>query len=170
MKLSKEKMWWAAEHVLKRTEEYQSIREFGQGDNYEVCYILTKGRYQDANTVRAFAGVEEKMISFYPFKEGEPIDLWDFNFDGDLFEDLESGYELALMSLDCHCNVWYTIEAWHKGDIDHPKGMQKYLGYCKQNNITKERLQTEAGYSGMNAMALYDRTADHSKATKEPER
>lgn len=170
MKLSKEKMWRTAERELKRTEEYQALKEFGQEENYEVCYIMTQGKYPDANDVRAFAGFEGNMISFYPFKEAKTIEVWDFNFDGDLFENLESGYELALMSLNCHYNVWCTIEEWYQGDIDHAEGVQKYLGYCKRNNITKEKLQEAVGYSGMDVMTLYHDKAERTISVKAQER
>lgn len=170
MTMSKEKMWRSAERALKRTDEYQEHRELGMEDNYELLYILTKGRKQTPDDVIAYAGYEDTAISLHPLKDDEVTHNWDFNFDGDLFEYLESGYELAGMTLDCHYNVWSTIEEWHNGDIDNEKGMQKYLGYCKRGDITKEKLQTEAGYSGMDVMKLYDPKIDRAKPDKEPER
>ena len=64
----------------------------------------------------------------------------------------------------------YTIAAWHNGYIEHDKGMQKYLGYCKRNGITEEKMKKEVGYSGMDVMTLYDSKADRSKSHKDMER
>ena len=44
MKLSKEKMWRSSERAMKRTKGYQEYREFGQDENYELAYVLAKGR------------------------------------------------------------------------------------------------------------------------------
>jgi hypothetical protein len=170
MKLSNERMVRSAERALKRTGKYQEHRELGYTENYEVLYILVKGKPQNSDEMIAFAGIEETVISFHPFKNGEVMELWDFNVDSHLFEYLEFGYELAGMTVDSHYNVWCTIEEWHNGDIENKKGMQKYLGYCKRNHITKEKLQADAGYSGMDVMTLYDAKADRTKAKQEPER
>jgi len=169
MKLSKEKMMREAERVLKRTEEYQSNRELGIDENYQIIYLLTKGSKATSDNVIVFAGCEEAVISFNPFRDEKPIENWDFNFESDLFGSLESGYELAEMSLECHCNVWCTIEDWH-GDIECLKGMQKYLGYCKRNGITREKLQSKVAYSGMDVMTLYDPKTDRAKRSQEYER
>ena len=70
------------------------------------------------------------------------------------------------MSMDCHFDVWSTIEAW-QDEIETEKGMQKYLKYCRQNRITKEKIETETGLSGMmDVMTLYH----PERVPKEPER
>lgn len=170
MTINKEKMWRSAERALKRTAEYQDNRELGQDKNYSILYVLAKGNRQKPDDVVAFAGYEESVISFHPAIGDEVIQNWDFNIDSDLFAYLESGYELAGMTLDTHYNMWCMMEDWHEGGFDCEKGMQKYLGYCKRNNITLERLQADAGYSGMDVMKLYDPKADRVKANKEQER
>lgn len=169
MNLNKEKMWRSAERALKRTNGYQQNRELGQDENYGLLYVLAKGKYHHAEDVIAVAGYEDVAIQFHPFADGSEIDLWGFNFERDLFEPLQAGYEIAGMTLDCHAAVWYTIEDWHEG-IESGKGMQKYLGYCKKNGITKEKLEKEVGYSGMDAMAVYDPKADRTKSHKDLER
>lgn len=170
MNLSKEKMWRSAERALKRTEGYRWNREFGQEENYELMYVLAKGKYPRARDVIAVAGYEDTAIQFHPIAGDGEIDLWGFNFERDLFELLQAGYEIAGMSLDCHAGVWYTIEDWHDGGIEQEKGMQKYLGYCKRNGITKEQLEKKVGYAGMDAMAMYDPKADRAKNHKDLER
>lgn len=164
MLLSKEKMWRSAERMLKRTKRYQEKREFGDKENYEIMYVLAKGSRNHTDDVIAFAGVgDEMVISFHPFKSDEVIDNWDFNADGDLFKYLESGYELTGMSMEAHYEVWSCIEDWHDGAIDNTKGMQKYLGYCKRNGITAEKMKTELNYPGMDVMTLYTPKANRTK-------
>ena len=163
-------MWRSAERALKRTERYQDYREFGQEENYELVYVLTKGDYPRGNDVIAVAQYEEEAIQFYPFGNRKEFDLWGFNFERDLFEYLQEGYELAGMSIECHVNVWYIIEDWHELGIEHEKGLQKYLAYCKRNGITKERLGKEAEYRGVDTMVFYDPKADRTKSYKAMER
>ena len=170
MKLSKEKMWRSSERAMKRTKGYQEYRELGQDENYELAYVLAKGRNPCAEDIIAVAMYEDDAIQFFPFSDREEFDLWGFNFDRDLFECLETGYEIVGMSMDSHLNVWYTIGAWHNGYIEHENGMQKYLGYCKKNGITEEKLKKEVGYSGMDVMTLYDSKADRTKSHKDMER
>lgn len=157
--------------MLKRTEKYQEQREFGQQDNYEVLYVLAKGNHKQSDEMVAYAGVvDETVISFHPFKNEAVTHSWDFNIDDDLFGYLEDGYELVGMTMDSHYNVWCCIEEWHDGDIDHTKGMQKYLGYCKRNGITLEKLKNELDYFGMDVMTLYDPKADRTRKPKDLER
>ena len=59
------------------------------------------------------------------------------------------------MSLDCHYGVWSAIEEYYPEDIEYKKGMQEYLKYCKDNGITKEKLEKEVNYEGEDAMQHY---------------
>lgn len=170
MKLSEEKIMRTAERTLKRTKEYQQNREFGLEENYQIIYVLAKGNKSVPDKVTAFAGYEDEVISFPLFKEDAAIWHWGFNFERDLFGYLESGYELVGMTAECHYDVWSTIEEWGESGIDNKKGMQKYLAYCKRNGISKEKLQKQVEYSGMDVMSLYDPKADRIKKHEDLER
>lgn len=156
MKLSKAKLMREAERFLKRTKAYQENREFGCDGNYELAYVITKAGRTQPESVLAYAMYEDSMLSFFPLRE-EPnlCEDWAFNFDDNLFEPLEDGYEIVGMTLDSHFGVWATIEDWKDGDIEHENGMQKYLAYCKRNGVTKELLQEKVSYDGMDVMELY---------------
>lgn len=154
MKLSREKIWRLAERTLKRTEHYQRYRELGDEDNYELMYVLAKGKDFHGANVTAVAGYEDQAMLFYPFADRKEIDLWGFNFERDLFDDLQAGKEIIGMTPECHADVWYTLENW-QGKTESVRGMQKYLAYCKRNGVTKEFLQKEAAYDGMDVMGLY---------------
>ena len=151
MKLNKEKMWRMTERAIKRTEPYQENRYFGEEENYKLSYILVNNQSQ--NDVIAVAEFIDKAFLFNPLKDNKTIELWDFNIEDDLFQYLESGYELIGMTLDCHSNVWAIIEDW-QSYIENIKGMQKYFKYCKINNITIEKLKEEVDYSGMDVLTI----------------
>lgn len=161
--MSNEKLMRLAERALKRTEAYQWKRELDVPDeeNYKIDYLLVKGSKAAPEDVAAYASVEDEMILFHPLRENDqPFANYGdfFNGDSDLFEPLEQGFSLACMSLEAHGCAWYEIEAL-QGEIEHQTGMQKYLHFCKQHGITKERLAHETGYDGMDVMTLYDRQA-----------
>ena len=81
---------------------------------------------------------------------------------------------MIAMTPDAHTGVWCEIAEYHGTSwIACVQGMQKYLHYCKQHGITKERLARETGYDGMDVMTLYDRQAakeSRGKTSQEPER
>jgi len=161
MKRSKESIIRAAERYLKRTKAYQEHRDWDH-EYYQLEYIISKG-----NITRAYAGFETTMISFNPLdsKSGyNYIDVLIYSFDDDLFNDLEKGYSLVGMTIECHYNIWASIE---QGGIEYLEGMQKYLEYCKRNGITKDKLNKEVGYEGMDVMALYDKTQDQRKIARQ---
>ena len=76
MKLSKEKMWRSSERAMKRTKGYQEYRELGQDENYELAYVLAKGRNPCAEDIIAVAMYEDDAIQFFPCADREEIDLW----------------------------------------------------------------------------------------------
>ena len=167
MNISKEKIWRSAQRALKRTKCYQNYREMEE--NYELVYVLTEGKYPHGDNVVVVAVYENVAIQFYPFGNREELELWGFNLERDLFECLQEGYELAGMSMESHAVVWDFIDKCHE-KIESEKGMQKYLGYCKRNGITRERLEKEGNYSGIDVMVLYDPKANRTKKHKDRER
>ena len=42
------------------------------------------------------------------------------------------------MSMEAHYGLWQEIDRYYPEDIKNKKGVQMYLKYCKENNITKE--------------------------------
>ena len=146
-----------SERFMKRTEAYQEHRDSDMP--YKIEFVLAKGNVDMPDNVIAYATRDDEVISFNPYKDKRGMSnylAWSFDYDTDLFGELENGYEIVGMPLEAHYNVWATIAEWHDGDIDHLQGVQMYLGYCKRNSITHERLQRECSYDGMDVMSLYD--------------
>lgn len=125
-------------------------------------YVLVKEGKAAPDDAFAYAHYEDRVISFYPFDFNacQPR-FWDmaFSFDTDLFFFLERGYELAGMSLLAHRVAWEEITEYHACDyFEYPRGMQRYLRYCKQNGITVDLLRKDHQYDGMDVLALYNQS------------
>lgn len=173
---NKAKIMRQAERVLKRTAAYRENCSDGTTpeDNFQLDYVLVKGGKSVPDTAIAYAHYEDEIISFNPFENGgdtKAILDWAFSFDGDLFNYLEQGYELVGMAPETHTWVWAEIEEGHDNEgIAFPKGMQKYLNYCKRNGVTVGRLREAQKYDGMDVMTLYDKSAIREKPSQGQER
>lgn len=163
---SKAKIMRLAERTLKRTEAYRENKIYNSdpgslSECYQLLYVLVKNRKSIPDTGIVYAHWMDEMIMFDPFKgAADAKDVWDweFRFDSDLFSYLEEGYELVGMSPRAHYAAWMEITVCHSDDsIDFLTGMQRYLDYCKRNQVTKEQLCEEFQYSGMDVMTLYDK-------------
>lgn len=174
MNWNKEKIMRVAERTLKRTEPYLENRSDSNNpeNNYQLDYVLAKGSSPTPDTAIAYAHCLDEIISFNPLDSdahAQNVWEWAFSFDSELFEYLEQGYDLAGMSLEAHCAAWSEIEEYHDNDgIIHPKGMQRYLDYCKRNRVTAELLCRELQYDGMDVMTLYDKKAVKAENVKPP--
>lgn len=112
----------------------------------------------------AYSGYQDMEIYFYPFcKEKSVYYNWSLDFEEDLFEPLEKGYEIVLMSSLCHSVIWRLIEDSYNNNCEYGKGMQTYLSYCKRNGITKQFLQENGTYDGMDVMSLYKKARETKK-------
>lgn len=65
------------------------------------------------------------------------IPEWDYNIDDYFLDDLEKGYEIEFMTIDEHYGLWHCIDSW-RDEISHKEGLQKYLFYCQQHEITPQ--------------------------------
>lgn len=69
----------------------------------------------------------------------EVIPEWDYNIDDYLLADLETGYEIEHMELVEHHGIWHCIDGLRE-EITHTDGLQKYLCYCQQHEITPQTI------------------------------
>ena len=69
---------------------------------------------------------------------------WALTFDEYLYDRLAEGYEIKWMDDNAHAPIWTDIiEGNSREDILENVGMQKYINYCKENNITQEKVSDE---------------------------
>lgn len=133
---------------LKCNDEYE---------DYSVEYILID-KENPENSI-AFATDNDEMIEInITSHEISSVADWAYNFDEDIFGKLENNNEIGYMSMDTHFNIWETINQWYPEDIEHKKGMQKYLKYCKDNKITKEFVEKEVKLDvSIDVMKFYEK-------------
>ena len=81
---------------------------------------------------------------------------WRFNYEEHLFEYLENDYQMFNSNdFVVHYNVWNYIEEMYPEEIENKKGMQNYLKYCKENGITKTKIENEVKCDVPDVMKLY---------------
>ena len=170
--MSIEKLLRAAERYLKRTEAYQDNRELDMPpeENYQVDYLCIKGSRDAPEDVLAYASCIDEMLCFHPMQEdSRPIHMtdWQYGLDDDLFAHLENSYTLAYMSWETHGYVWEELSEY-PNSFQHAAGMQSYLEFCRRGSVTRERLEKECGYDGVDVMPLYNRQAAKSEPKKPP--
>lgn len=135
------------DNFLKQSEEYK---------NYEIQYILADNEKLRYSFVIATNGDEIIQINPYDMYVRSVAD-WAYNFDEDIFRELERKKEISYMSMEVHYNIWNFIQEYYPEEIDYKKGTQLYLKYCKQNNITKEKIDKENGFNDTpNVMKYYE--------------
>lgn len=84
------------------------------------------------------------------------LEEWKFNYEEHLFEYLENDYQMFNSNdFVVHYNVWNYIEEMYPEEIENKKGMQNYLKYCKENGITKNKIENEVKCDVPDVMKLY---------------
>ena len=137
--------------IDKKTEKYlldklKSLDNNNFHDGMEIEYILYN-KLQNEFKVLIYDGYEssyEDTIDVFSNRVTNEIHVpeWDFNFDYYVFNELEiKGNRLLYVSPNAHHGLWNSLHELYPNDIDCKKGVQKYLKFCKQNNITKETIE-----------------------------
>lgn len=126
------------EEFLKDSEEHQ---------DKQVQYVLYKLDTKETN-ILATDPNGTVAIEFTPHtkdsKEGYwNVPEWDFNYDYYIYNLLEENWEIGYMTPTVHYDIWNSINELYPEDIDYKEGVQKYLKYCKENNISKEYLDKQ---------------------------
>lgn len=123
--------------------------KFDFNNAYPVCYLINTNNPKDSFVICADEKQEDALF-VKPYIRNksiqfEKIDYYNFNFDDYFFKYLQNGYEAGKISMQAHYAIWSQVEEWYPYDINYKKGMQKYLKYCKDNFITKEKIDKSCG-------------------------
>ena len=123
---------------IESYKEYLKILKNHHYKNYEIDYILQMNKSNDHHFIGYATSKEnnDEMV-YVKFKDKSMSEVysipdWDFNVDGYLLSELEQGYTIDYMSLECHYNTWCSIDEW-RDELEHTNGLQKYLSYCQKN-------------------------------------
>ena len=145
-KLDITKIMSETKELLINNEEYEDM---------EICYILEDKNNIEESFIIAMDG--ENIIQINAItKEISNVADWAYNIDEDIFQGLEENKKIAYMSINMHYNIWETLKDMYPEDIEYKKGVQEYLKYCKENKITKGKIEKETKSNNVyNAMKHY---------------
>ena len=124
-----------------------NIRQF-LNENQELkdmnihCLLIDKNNNKNGI---AIASDEEYIVSIdIENYECEYSQKWYYDIDMNIFGHLENEMNIEFITSQFHCLIWEKFESYDFiDDIFHKEGMQKYLKYCKDEEITQEFLQEE---------------------------
>lgn len=139
--LNDEKKQYTDVEIITFANERLEDSEYNE---FEIIYILKdKDNFENYYSV-AVNG--DEIIGFNSLKqEIEYLPGWDYSADNYLFKDLEEKKEIIYMSIYCHYGIWNEINNYYPEDINHKNGMQKYLRYCKNHDITLDKIKDTFG-------------------------
>ena len=131
----------------KKEEIEEFLRNSYEHNNKKIDYILYNEETQDTDILASNPDGEE-AIEFRPYTKDNingyyNVPEWDYNFDYYIYNLLEEDWKIGYMTLETHYGIWSSINELYPEAIDFKDGMQKYLKYCKENNITKEYLDNQ---------------------------
>ena len=143
--MDKEKIKKDLEDILYSDEEYK---------DFKINYII---HYKDNDNYEAVISNNNDIASVFLYnKKIEPIIEPLYSIDNDVFETLERlDTEIIYATVDFNYSVWNYINEYYSDDINNKYGMNKYLKYCKENNITKELIEKEVKTEVSDVMKYY---------------
>ena len=145
--------------ILKlKTDIELFLKDNIEHQNKHIDYILFNPKTNDTY-VLVSDGYDE-AIEFTPYTKNESggyiqVPEWDYNFDYYIYNYLEDGLKIGYMTDDVHYSIWNSINELYPTDIEYKNGVQEYLQYCKDNNITKKYLDVNTGLDTPNVMKYY---------------
>lgn len=106
------------------------------------CLMIDKGNNKNGI---AIASNEEYIVAIdIENYECEYSQEWEYDIDTNIFRHLENGMNIEFITPQFHSLIWKKIESIEFLDyFFHKEGMQKYLEYCKDEEITQEFLEEE---------------------------
>jgi len=147
--------------LVKDTEKY--IRSIEEYENYNVDYVLVDKNNPNERIVVASEYAD--LIEVNPNTlEITTLDEWAYDIDYDFLGKLEKDKNLIYMSMGCHYGTWsYIQDVMPRDELEHKKGLQEYLKYCKKNGITKEKLEKETNMEIADMMKYHKPDKNKSK-------
>lgn len=127
------------EHILINKEDIKSSIAVISDKNQEIYEVMLKNN------------------EIYPALD------WNYSTDDDIFKHLENEYEIGFMSLEFHSGIWSSVEDIGIEEFEHKLGMQKYLKYCKDNNIDKKAIDEKINTDVPDIMKYYNEKTDYIK-------
>lgn len=140
--------------------QFNNILRDNNDTNKQIGYILERKKTDGTIAAKAVAydtDDPEDLVQL-TINENEMLSYsylpqWDYNIEDYFFDELEQGYEIIYMPLSEHYGMWASIDM-SRDEIEHVDGLQKYLSYCQQNEITSQTISL-LGLKDIDIMTLY---------------
>ncbi len=114
-------------NTVLQTEEYKG---------YSIDYILIDKKEEN----KSFAVLSNTdVVGVLELGKENIVEIveWDYNYDTYFLEDLHTNH-IGYISNSFHHNIMCSINETYPIDVCDKAGLQIYLKYCKDNNITNE--------------------------------
>jgi len=145
-------------YIENRRQEVIDFLENGGFKDYEVDYILFNPNTK--NIIMSASGKEDSSLEIILSEndkgnfECKQVSDWEFSIHEYIFSYLDNGYEIAEIKMPVHLTAWQALlDKYSENYYDN--GVQKYLQYCKDNEITKEKVETVSDEKIEDIMFLY---------------
>lgn len=146
------------DNAMYEVNELMREKEFNE---CEIEYVLI-----NIQNKREINGViSDKSLNIYQVttkdKEIIPAEDWYYNIDTDIFKLLEENYEIGFMSFRFHSAIWREINEVGIEEYEHKVGIQKYLKYCRNNNVNKNTMDTKLDENLPDIMKYYEEKTNY---------
>lgn len=127
----------------------------------EIEFVL----FNKKEPEKSIIGICDKNWELYEVilgtKEINTCQDWAWNFDDDIFERIEDEYDIAYMNYGVHSGIWSDIEEIGIEEYSYQLGLQKYLKYCKENNIDKKTIDEKVETNVPDIMKYYNEKTNY---------
>ena len=151
------------DEIHKLMYETRQLLEQQEYTYTTILYVLENAK--DIN--QSISGICNKDYEIYEVtlkdKEIKYLYEWDYNVDQYVFYYLEKEYNIGYISMDFHGAIWRDIGELDIEEIEYKVGLQKYLKYCKENNIDKTIIDKETKSDVPDIMEYYDEQTNYIK-------
>ena len=143
--------------LKEKIEEYNELlknKELNE-ENVKVQYVLLN---EDDTIYETICYGSFEMYRIDPnTNEITQIPDWAYTgVDNEIFEPLINGKKIGYMTMESHYNIWNEIDELYPDDIYNKDGLEFYLDYCKENNITKDIIDEELNSDVPNIVKYYE--------------
>lgn len=137
--------------LLSDKETRKKLREADYSNKLGLLYSVINEKNPKESRVVA---IDEEGDFFYlinPYVKGlahqiEIVPEWSFSYTEGILSFLEEDYKLhGLNDFYVHFHLWLEIADDHPNQ-KYKNGLQKYLKYCKEKGVTREKIAKETGF------------------------
>lgn len=116
-------------------------------ENYIFMYSLLDKKNPQNSIITYCDEGAETIFLITPYQKGiedklEIVPDWQFNYYGGMMNFLNAEFEIIDVGEGSHYSIWEEVydRLLEPKDDRYPKGVEKYMKYCKKNKITKETI------------------------------